>query len=323
MRFFSLAGLFIGISIMLFLFLWHGIIDIFQLLLSSGWGLLWLPVAWSPSLAVATAAWRPLFPPDRTPPFLQLLRASWMGRAINTLLPVATIGGELAKARLITLAGARGVDAGAAVIVDKTVQALAIVPWGIAGSLLLLHIVGDRQLAVAVVAGVVLLSFGVAGFILVQRSGAAGFLASFAARFILEEKREGIVVNARELDLAIIDLYRAKGRFALSTLWQTLSLVLETAEVWLGCYLLGHSIGLPEALLLKSLISTLNNVAFFIPNGYGIQEGGYVMIGTLIGLPPGFALALSLATRIREMIIDLPGLIAWQYVEGRRLFAAR
>ena len=67
--------------------------------------------------------------------------------------------------------------------------------------------------------------------------------------------------------------------------------------------------------MLKSLTSIITDLAFIIPNGYGVQEGGYLMLGVLIGLTPEFSLALSLATRIREIIIDLPGLLYWQYIE--------
>ena len=70
-------------------------------------------------------------------------------------------------------------------------------------------------------------------------------------------------------------------------------------------------------MMLKSLTSIITDIAFMIPNGYGIQEGGYVMLGALIGLSPEFSLAISLATRIRELIVDLPGLLYWQHVEAK------
>jgi hypothetical protein len=45
-----------------------------------------------------------------------------------------------------------------------------------------------------------------------------------------------------------------------------------------------------------------------------------VMLGAVIGLSPEFSLAISLATRIRELIVDLPGLLYWQHVEAKYLF---
>ena len=98
-------------------------------------------------------------------------------------------------------------------------------------------------------------------------------------------------------------------------MWRTFGLILQTSEVWLACYLLGHPIGLIEAIMLKSLTSIITDLAFIIPNGYGVQEGGYLVLGVLVGLTAEFALALSLATRVRELIIDIPGLLYWQHIE--------
>ena len=71
--------------------------------------------------------------------------------------------------------------------------------------------------------------------------------------------------------------------------------------------------------MLKSLTSIITDIAFVIPNGYGVQEGGYLMLGALIGLTPEFSLAISLATRIRELVIDLPGLVYWHHIEAKYL----
>ncbi len=93
-------------------------------------------------------------------------KALWIGRAINTLLPVATIGGEIAKARLITLWGSSGVSASASVLVDKTVQAMAVAVWAFAGTLLLIYLALDNELAIAVMLGISVLAGCLSGFIL-------------------------------------------------------------------------------------------------------------------------------------------------------------
>jgi hypothetical protein len=55
----------------------------------------------------------------------------------------------------------------------------------------------------------------------------------------------------------------------------------------------------------------------------GIQEGSFVALGALVGMPPDVALATSLASRVREIVSGVPGLVAWQYVEGRGLWRRR
>ena len=75
--------------------------------------------------------------------------------------------------------------------------------------------------------------------------------------------------------------------------------------------------------MLKSLSSTLSDAAFVVPNSYGVQEGAFMVLGALVGLAPESALAISLAIRLREVLIDVPGLILWQHAEGRALFWRR
>jgi hypothetical protein len=36
------------------------------------------------------------------------------------------------------------------------------------------------------------------------------------------------------------------------------------------------------------------------------------MLGRVVGIAPETALALSLAKRVRELVLGIPGLIAWQ-----------
>ena len=313
----SYIGLLVGLLILIWLVAWQGIDEIFILLSQSGFYLLLLPIVWFPSLVAAVISWHYLFPIKRIPAFKKLFLSLWMGRAINTLLPVASIGGEIAKARLLILWGHPGVDASASVLVDKTVQALALVPWAIIGTGLLVYLTIDNDLAKLIMLGTFLLGLGIVGFIMIQQAGMIGFIARIIGKFNTTDGWSKITDNAYDVDTLVKEIYSEKQNFLISVFWRTLGLILQTSEVWLACYLLGHPIGIVEALMLKSLTSIITDIAFMIPNGYGIQEGGYVMLGALINLSPELSLAISLATRIRELIVDLPGLLYWQHVEAK------
>jgi len=318
-RIVSYIGLLAGLLILALLIVWQGIDEIFELLSVSGFSLLLLPIVWLPSLFAAVISWHLLFPVQRIPPFKELFFSLWMGRAINTLLPVASIGGEIAKARLLILWGRGGVDASASVLVDKTVQALALVPWAIIGTALLVYLAVDNELAMFIMLGAFLLGLGIVGFVIIQRAGLFGFVTRFIGKFHTSDGWGQITHNAHDVDLVVKEIYNNKKRFLASILWRTVGLIWQTSEVWLACYLLGHPIGIVEAIMLKSLTSIMTDIAFVIPNGYGIQEGGYLMLGALIGLSPELSLAISLATRIRELIVDLPGLLYWQHIEAKFL----
>jgi uncharacterized membrane protein YbhN (UPF0104 family) len=56
-----------------------------------------------------------------------------------------------------------------------------------------------------------------------------------------------------------------------------------------------------------------------VPGALGVLEGGIVVFGALFGLPADMALAISLSKRVRELALGLPGLMAWQWVEGQNL----
>jgi glycosyltransferase 2 family protein len=47
-----------------------------------------------------------------------------------------------------------------------------------------------------------------------------------------------------------------------------------------------------------------------------VQEGGFILIGGAFGLDPATCLALAGARRIRDLVIFLPGLVAWQFAES-------
>jgi len=75
-------------------------------------------------------------------------------------------------------------------------------------------------------------------------------------------------------------------------------------------------------LLLESLGQAIRGAAFAIPGSLGVQEGGYLLLAPLVGLPPDAALALSLAKRAREIVLGLPGLVYLHLCERgwRRLY---
>ena len=63
--------------------------------------------------------------------------------------------------------------------------------------------------------------------------------------------------------------------------------------------------------------------AFAVPGGLGVQEGGYVALCALFGIPAGAGIALSLLKRVADLVLGLPFLAAWQVLEGKRALRAR
>ncbi|RMF84180.1 MAG: TIGR00374 family protein, partial [Nitrospirae bacterium] len=117
-------------------------------------------------------------------------------------------------------------------------------------------------------------------------------------------------------------LYGRTGAPAASALAHLAAWVAGAGEVWLALRFLGHPVGAVEALLLESLGQAVRSSAFAVPGALGVQEGGLLLLGRLLGIPPTTALALSLVKRVRELALGLPGLLAWPLAERWRPAAA-
>lgn len=309
-------GFLIGLAAVILLVAWQGVATIADRLAAAGWGILLVALFIPPDLILRTASWRLLFAPGRTPRFADTLWAMWIGSSVNFLLPVATIGGEFVKARLLTLRSVRGVDATASVLLDKTVQAVSVLLWALIGITILAVAAPDEPMVTAALAGSALLMFGIAGFVVVQYAGAFGIFARPAARMSSSGRWQSLIESAADLDAVIRDLYRRPGVIAASSCLRLAKRMVMAGEVWLVAWLIGYPIGLGEAVMLNSLAVALRSAAFVIPGGLGVQEGAYVMVGALVGMPADAMLTISLATRLGELIEGLPGLLAWQFAEG-------
>jgi putative membrane protein len=320
MKLWSAMGLLLGLAMVAALVAWRGLDAVAAVLVSLGWGLALLPLAFLPHLMLSAESWRFLFPAGRAAARARMLAAAWIGFSVDILLPLASIGGELAKVRVLMQAGIAGTDAGASVVADKTVQAISLVLWSFVGIVILVGLEAGGELIAGVLAAAVLLSAGIAGFIAVQHAGGFGLAARLVGKAGAAARWSGLVPNAEALDATIRAIYRRPGRFAWSCLIRLLARVVLTGEIWLAAWLMGHGITLWEALMLKSLTGALRGLVFVVPGAWGVQEGGYVLLGALVGLSPELMLAVSLATRARELAVSLPGLLAWQAVEGRSLW---
>jgi len=82
-------------------------------------------------------------------------------------------------------------------------------------------------------------------------------------------------------------------------------------------------IGVAALSIAVSAIATLAAALFAVPGALGVQEGGYLLLAPLVGLPADAALALSLAKRARELILGLPGLLYLHLSERSAAGAAR
>lgn len=86
---------------------------------------------------------------------------------------------------------------------------------------------------------------------------------------------------------------------------------------------MGQHPSIAEAFVIESLVMAARSAGFAVPGALGVQEGGLILVCGLFGVPPDMAIALSMLKRLRELVVGIPGLIAWQLSEGKRLLRKR
>jgi putative membrane protein len=282
------------------------------------------------AVGVAGIGWRLLLPRRLPCPATVPVTLRYVREAINALLPVAQVGGDVAGGRLLSFWGVPGAVCGASIVVDTTMQAGTQFVFALIGiAVLAAAPQASRDLVLWLAGGSALAAAALLGFLLAQRLGlfklAEGALRRLARAVGGDAGHGGGDDGGALAGLhdAIQAIYRARGRIAASFAVHLAGWLVGVGEVWAALALMGRDPTLAEALVLESLGQAVRGAAFAVPGALGAQEGGFVVLGALYGLPADAALALSLVKRIPDFMIGIPGLLAWQALEGRRAFLRR
>ncbi|MBV1798938.1 lysylphosphatidylglycerol synthase domain-containing protein [Siccirubricoccus sp. G192] len=96
--------------------------------------------------------------------------------------------------------------------------------------------------------------------------------------------------------------------------WHFLAWSLGAAEVWAILAVLGVPVGPAEAYAIESLGMAARSLGFVLPAGLGAQEAGLAAVAVALGVPLEEAVAMSMLKRLREVLMNLPGVIAWRSI---------
>ncbi len=284
---------------------------------AAGWGILAVIASHLLILLANAQALRAALPRAQRCGLGAALRAWWIGDAVNALLPVAQVGGEAARARLLVLAGVPGPAAGAAAVAALTAGLLTLVPFGLAGALGLALLVARPAEALAPALGLGLFALLLLVFVVLQRRGLFGRLGGLGAR-LSRGRLAALADGGRSLDGALRAFYGDRRRLLACGGWRLLGWLLGAGQVWLTFRVLGVEAGAAAAFVLESLGQIAKAAGFAIPGGLGVQEGGLLGVGALLGLAGELALGVALVKRLRDLLLGLPGLLAFKLLEGRR-----
>ena len=268
-------------------------------------------------------AWWVLFPRADRLPLRKLLWMRWIGESVSTLVPSAAVGGDVVRARLAAISGAPLPIAAGTVLVDLTLGVFTQAAFTILGLALLVGATGQKNFVRPTLIGTLIGVVGVAGFYFVQRLGMFRFLASIVARLANSPEWHSLVQGGETLDQTVRALYARSKAVVACCVWTILSLVLGSGEIWIALRALDLPATFVNALILQSMVLTIRSAAFAVPSGLGVQETGYYFVGRLLGIPDYLAVTLALIARVRELALGIPGVVAWQVIEARRLWRAR
>ena len=239
-------------------------------------------------------------------------RLRWLREAIDSLLPVAQVGGELVSIRLLSRCGVPPARAAAATMLDLLTEAATLPVVVLAGTVVLW--LGDGDLAVLrwVWAGAGLVVAGLAALAAAHVSGVLRVLGRWWKRWGLRSLAvDGL---SRQVDVILSD----RWRLARAAVWHMCAWSLGAGEVWLALWAIGWPVGMESAFVIEAFGAAARGAGFAIPASLGVQDGGFVLAAGLFGVPVEAAFAMAALKRLREVLVGIAGLILWRLETRRR-----
>ncbi len=308
-----------GIGLFTLLLIREGVSQVGLAIARAGWGLLVVFLFHLLQTLSDASGWAVLFPRESRVSLPKCFLLHWIGESINNLLPMGRVGGDIIMTRMAATWGAPLKIGIAAMIVDVTVGVATKVILIVTACVLLIATTGRHDLVQPAIATVVAGSLAVLGFYAVQRFGMFRWSALLASRISRSSDWSALVASGESFDQTIMLLYARRGGVAGCLFFWVFSWLIASGEIWLALFALGIRTSFTAALILESAAQAIRGLAFLVPGAFGVQEGGYILVGSFLGIPGEIALALSLIRRVRELVVGIPALISWQIIEAIRL----
>jgi len=297
-----------------------GLQAVLQALAGAGWPLLWLVPLHIAPLALDAAGWRLLLAPrdaGQRARWPVLLAVATVREAVNRLLPVAGVGGELVGIRIVTRRGLQATQVAASVVTEVVLTLLSLVLFAALGlGLLAAWTRGSAAIDQIFLGILVALPVPVAGLWLISEGRLVAWIERFATMLSRGGEQPAWLASMPLFEAELSALARRRGRLALATMLQLAGMIVGAAEVWLSLRLLGHPVGVVAAVIVESVVMFVRNLAFAVPAGLGAQEAGIVLVCSALGLDPQLAIGLALAKRMREVLFGVPALLGWHLWES-------
>lgn len=282
-----------------------------------GWGIGVILLQEIFAYAANTLGWRFAFPFGTPIRFSRLLAARIAGDAVSHVTPTATLGGDFVRVRLL-----RGCAPASSLVASVTIAKLSQIVAQVAFIVLGLFVVpGPARLPhglyVALVSGIAVLAALAIGFLLVQRRGLFTMLERSLRVMGLATLGPDLGERLERFDAEIERFYAGgPSRFLASIAWFLVGWALGVLEACLILFFLGVPMTIGRLVAIEVLSVAIDAVVFFVPGKVGVQEGGKVLIFTLLGLGPTKGLSFGILRRIRELTWAAIGLVIFSRLQA-------
>lgn len=319
-----------GAALFCALLIHNGTGQVMAAVAAARWGLLAVIVFHAVPLMFDVWGWQVLFPAEHRLRAWTLMWMRWIGESFSSLLPVAQLGGDVLRVRLAAAHGGyvQGVlrrvplpTAVASVMIGITMSLVTQLVFSLSGVTLLFALTGRGNLIATVAIGSAAGLLATLGFYWVQHIGIFRVLGGFVSRMAKSGAWADLMQRGDLLDQEVRRMYTRRGSLLLCCVYTMGNWMTGAAETWIALRAVGVHAGYGEAYVLESASQAIRSAAFLVPGALGLQEGGYLVVGAMFGIPADTALALSLIKRARELAWGIPGLLTWQWMEGRHWLA--
>lgn len=312
-----------GLALVMYLVTRQGWFNVLSLLGVAGWALLWIVPLHLLPLSLDAMSWRLLVAP-RDPQARAglgcLLWVTTVRQAVAQLLPLSSVGGEVVGIRLVWLRGLGGAITTASVVMQLLVSFVNQYLFAVVGVLLMLWLSADAHLGRLLLLGMILgLPLPLGFWIVLHRGRVFERGQDLVHRVLGTQLRALPTLAGARVDEELRGLGRRPLRILVAAIIEFASLLTGAIEDWLALRLLGHAVSPVVALALEAAVQATRHLFFMVPASLGVQEGCLLLFGNVFGLPTDMSIALSLAKRLREIILGVPALLSWQWAELRSM----
>jgi hypothetical protein len=261
-------------------------------------------------LACSTSAWSRLLSPVHRVPAVLLFQLRVMREGVDTVLPLAQVGGEMIACSSLVGFGMEPALAAGSLIADMVFELLGQVLFLALGCLLLAGISRGAACSLGASVGGTLVA-ACAGLVVAHRLGALALVETLLPSLAGHVSATPALAVAG-LRASVTGMFARSGAAGRAILLHFLHWLLGAAEVLIVLRAMGLNVSLGQAIIVNAVGIGARSAGFLVPGSLVVQESGFMLGATLAGLPPQSALVFSLMRRLRELAVGGAGILLWR-----------